>query len=104
MSELPKKSLNEFLTSVAPDVGQAFRQLRAGALAAGPLPHDTLELILLACFATNRMESAFKGHARRALNNGLPKEQMQHAVIATLGATLPMAAVAEALMWIDEAG
>ena len=103
MSDLTKKSLTEYLTSVAPEVGQAFRGLRSSALSAGPLSHDTLELILLACFATNRMESAFKGHARRALKNGLPKEQMQHAVIATLGAILPMAAVAEALMWIDDA-
>lgn len=96
------KTLNEYLASISPEVSQNFRNLRASAINAGPLEHEVVELILLASFVTSGMESAFKGHAKRALTNGLDKTKVQHAIIATLGATLPMASVAEALRWLDE--
>lgn len=99
--EPAKKTLNEYLASIAPDVSRDFRALRASALKAGPLSKDVLELVLLTSFATAGMEAAFKGHAQRALANGLPREQLQHAIVATLGASLPMASVVEALQWID---
>lgn len=97
-----KKTLNEYLSSVAPEVSKDFRALRASALKAGPLDSETLELILLTSFATVGMESAFKGHAKRSLTNGLAKEKVQHALVSTLGATLPMASVVEALRWLDD--
>lgn len=101
MTQSSGKTLNEYLAAVAPDVSRDFRALRASAQKAGPLPHDVIELVVLTSFATAGMEAAFKGHAKRALANGLPREQLQHALIATLGASLPMASVVQALQWMD---
>ena len=102
MSQAKPQTLNEYLASIAPEVSQSFRGLRGSALAAGPLEHEVLELVVLISFVTAGMESAFMGHAKRALKNGLAKEKVQHAIIATLGATLPMATVVEALRWLDD--
>ena len=102
MGDEKKQTMNEYLASIAPEVSSSFRALRTSALAAGPLDHDVLELVVLTSFVTSGMKSAFVGHARRALSNGLPKQNIQHAIIATLGASLPMATVVEALQWLDD--
>ncbi|MCK9504155.1 MAG: carboxymuconolactone decarboxylase family protein [Porticoccaceae bacterium] len=97
-----QKSLNEYLAAVDPDVAASFRALRGSAQKSGDLSSETLELITLASFATARMELAFKGHAKRACENGLPKASVQHAVVTLLGASLPMATVVETLQWLDD--
>lgn len=102
MSNEQPISLNQYLASVDADVAASFRALRGSAQKAGPLEHETLELITLASFATAGLELAFKGHAKRACENGLEKAKVRHAVMTLLGASLPMASVVEALLWLDE--
>ena len=72
MANEKKQTMNEYLASIAPEVSTSFRGLRSSALAAGSLDHNVLELIVLTSFVTAGMKSAFTGHARRALSNGLP--------------------------------
>ena len=83
-------------------VADAFKTFRDAARAAGPLDRATIELIMIAGFATAGHQEPFKNHVRRALQSNVSKETLQQVVIATLGATSVLPAVANALRWIDE--
>ena len=83
-------------------VGDAFKIFRDAARDCGPLDRATIELIVIAGFAAAGYEEPFKNHVRRGLQAGISKETFQQVVIATLGATSVLAAVAKALRWIDE--
>lgn len=83
-------------------VANAFKTFRDAARTSGPLDHATIELILIAGFATAGHQEPFKNHVLRARQSGISKEALQQAVIATLGATAVLPAVANALRWIDE--
>ena len=83
-------------------VGDAFKTFRDLARDAGPLDRKTIEFITIAGFATAGHQEPFKNHVRRALQSGIAKEALQQVVIATLGATSVLPAVASALRWIDE--
>jgi alkylhydroperoxidase/carboxymuconolactone decarboxylase family protein YurZ len=83
-------------------VGDAFKTFRDLARDAGPLDRGTIEFIMIAGFATAGHQEPFKNHVRRALQAGVAKEALQQVVMATLGATSVLPAVANALRWIDE--
>jgi alkylhydroperoxidase/carboxymuconolactone decarboxylase family protein YurZ len=95
---LPSGRLRKANESVA----DAFKTFRDAARAAGPLDRATIELIMIAGFATAGHQEPFKNHVRRALQSSVNKETLQQVVIATLGATSVLPAVANALRWIDE--
>lgn len=97
-----QKSPSAYLKSVAPEVAAGFKDMRAAIKTAGPLDGHTLELVILGALATAGSEEAFKGHAARALGEGMTKDEMRHAVLATLGSTLPMISVVQALRWVDD--
>jgi alkylhydroperoxidase/carboxymuconolactone decarboxylase family protein YurZ len=83
-------------------VGDAFQAFRDAARYSGPLDRATIELILIAGFATGGHEEPFKNHVARSLQAGVAKEALQQVVYATLGATAVLPVVANALRWIDE--
>lgn len=95
-------SASAYLLEESEPVSQAFKQMRASIKSAGPLDARVLELVTLGALATAGLEEAFKGHASRAIGEGLPKEEIRHAVLGTLGSSLPMISVVTALRWIDE--
>jgi 4-carboxymuconolactone decarboxylase len=85
------------------EAGTHFRAMREALVKAGPLDAKTCELIIIASFATVGFEGSFKSHALRALMAGIPKNEIEHAVLVTLGATAALATVTNALGWIAEA-
>jgi alkylhydroperoxidase/carboxymuconolactone decarboxylase family protein YurZ len=85
-----------------PTVAAAFQAFRDAARTSGPLDLATVELILLAGFATAGQQVPFKNHAMRALRSGMAKEALRQAVIVTLGATSILPVVANALGWLDD--
>lgn len=94
---------SEYLRSVNPALGDAFRAARRAIDAAGPLDYAAREYVMLACFAAAGFEESFRIHALRALNRGLPKAGVQQAALLPLGATTALLPVVEALRWIEDA-
>lgn len=91
-----------YLREESADVATQFKGMRAAIKTAGPLDARVLELVILGSLATAGLEEAFKGHAARAIGEGLKREEIRHAVMATLGSSLPMMSVVTALRWIDD--
>ena len=85
------------------EAGTHFRTMREALVKAGPLDAKICELIIIASFATVGFEDSFKSHALRALMAGISKDEIEHAVLVTLGATAALATVTNALGWIAEA-
>jgi 4-carboxymuconolactone decarboxylase len=85
------------------EAGTHFRAMREALVQAGPLDAKICELIIIASFATVGFEDSFKSHALRALMAGISKDEIEHAVLVTLGATAALATVTNALGWIAEA-
>ncbi len=82
--------------------GKAWQIFRDAARDSVPLDRATIELIIIAGFATGGHQEPFKNHVRRALQANISKGTLQQVVIATLGATAVLPTVANALRWIDE--
>ena len=101
MAELARPP-SEYLLRESADVGAAFRALRNGLLASGPLDAATCELIVVAGLATAGFEDSFKIHATRLLESDTPAAAIRHAVMVTLGASSTVFQVARALQWVDE--
>jgi alkylhydroperoxidase/carboxymuconolactone decarboxylase family protein YurZ len=102
MADTKKLTPLEYLRQFSPEATTAFQGLRQAVTKSGPLDHNTCELITLGAFATVRIESGFKTHARRLLNNGVPAEALRQAVLVTFGATTTLPVAVDALHWIDD--
>ena len=93
---------SERLREASELAGKAWQIFRDAARDCGPLDRATIELIMIAGFATGAHQEPFKNHVRRALQANVSKGTLQQVVIATLGATAVLPNVANALRWIDE--
>lgn len=93
---------SDYLAEIAPDVAAKFKEMRA-CISNGPLDYETREYVIIAGFAMAGFEEPFRIHAKRMLDRGVPAENLQHAVIALLGASLPLFPVVRALKWLDSA-
>jgi alkylhydroperoxidase/carboxymuconolactone decarboxylase family protein YurZ len=93
---------SERLRNANDEVGRTFKKFRDLARASGPLDLATIELIMIAGFATGGHQEPFKNHVRKALKSGMDKAVLQQVVMATLGATAVLPTVSNALRWIDE--
>lgn len=85
------------LTEVSPDLAEGFRRLREGAAAAGPLPHETVELIVIGSLVATRQHNSLRVHLRRLLAAGVDPKALRHGIVATLGAAATLTATIEAL-------
>lgn len=103
MTQTPPAHPLEPVQAVAPAVADAFKALRENINKAGPLDFTTSELILIAAFATQGLESALKIHSRRLLDAGTDKQAIAHAILLTFGATNTLVEVSRALQWLEEA-
>ena len=84
-----------------PDVWQAFQELGAAAGEAGPLDQRARRLVNLALAIGADSEGATHSHCRRALAEGLQREELEHVAylaITTLGWPRAM----RALTWIRD--
>ena len=67
----------------------------------GPLEPRICELIQLASAAAARSEGAVHSHARRALDAGATRDEIDHALLC-LTSTIGFPAVSAALSWVED--
>lgn len=91
-----------YLLAESPEAGTAFRAMRDGLLAAGPLDPVTCELIVISGLSTAGFEYSFKHHSRRLLAMGAPMAALRQAVMLPLGATAALFEVARGLEWLNQ--
>jgi alkylhydroperoxidase/carboxymuconolactone decarboxylase family protein YurZ len=84
-----------------PDVAQALEALGAATGAAGPLEERTQRLVKLGIAIGGLAEGAVRSNTRRALELGIPAEELRHvALLAITTSSFPTAIAG--LSWIEE--
>ena len=84
-----------------PGVTEAHAALGAATDEAGPLGPREMELVKLGLCVGAGLESATKSHVRRALEAGLTREGIEHAVLQAVG-TLGFSPTVRAWVWATE--
>jgi len=101
MSKAPKHFRN--LRERFPTYIDTLDQLGETVRTLGPLDDVTCQLMQLAAAAAARSEGAVHSHARRALEAGATREELEHGLLC-LTSTIGFPAVSAALSWIDDRG
>jgi len=84
-----------------PEVAQALDALGAATGAAGPLEERTQRLVKLGIAIGGLAEGAVRSNTRRALELGIPAEELRHvALLAITTASFPTAIAG--LSWLEE--
>lgn len=96
--ELPKhfQSIRERFD----EYGKALDQLDKAVRNSGPIDDKTSQLIQLAAAAAIRSEGGVHSHARRAMEQGVSRGEIYHALILLTG-TIGFPNVAAAISWVD---
>ena len=84
-----------------PKVAEAYESLGDAVHASGPLDNKTRALVKLGISAGARLEGGFHSHVRKAIDAGVTKEEMVHAVMLALP-TIGLPSMMAALSWIDD--
>ncbi|MBI1925944.1 carboxymuconolactone decarboxylase family protein [Candidatus Poribacteria bacterium] len=99
-----KEKLPDFLEKVIseyPSVWKAYQDLGEACNNAGPLDEKTARLVKLALAVGAQSEGAVHSHARRALKQGITREELQQ--VALLAVTsIGWSASMAALSWIQD--
>lgn len=93
---MPTTTLDK-LSAVSPNLAEGFRVLRMAAADAGPLPHETVELILVASLAATRQHDSLRVHLRRLVDAGVGQDAIRHCLVVGLGASSTVTSTCEAL-------
>ncbi|MCY4401319.1 MAG: carboxymuconolactone decarboxylase family protein [Candidatus Poribacteria bacterium] len=99
-----KEKLPDFLQSIIeeyPDVWKAYQGLGEACGTAGPLDSKTVRLTKLALAIGAKSEGAVHSHTRRALREGISREEIQQVAllaVTSIGWSSSMAA----LSWIQD--
>ncbi len=99
-----KDKLPNFLENVIeeyPDVWKAYQDLGEASNNAGPLDDKTVRLIKLAIAIGAKSEGSVHSHTRRALRQGITREELQQVAllaVTSIGWSSSMAA----LSWIQD--
>ncbi len=101
MAEAPPPEWFEQLTRHYRGVFDALDTLGEQVREAGPLDARTGHLVQLAAAAAIRSEGAVHSHARRALKEGVSREELEHTVIL-LTSTIGFPNVSAALSWVND--
>jgi AhpD family alkylhydroperoxidase len=94
MTELPR-TYREFMEK-HPEIWQAYEQLGTAAADGGPLDAKLRELVKLGMAAAVGSEGSVASHARRAVEAGASREELEHTLllgITTIGFARSMAAI-----------
>ena len=91
----------ERFVSAQPTVAKAYDDLARACHGAGPLDEKTRQLIKLGIAIGQQSEGSTKSHARQALEAGVTREQVRHAVLLTL-TTTGFPAMIAAREWVEE--
>jgi alkylhydroperoxidase/carboxymuconolactone decarboxylase family protein YurZ len=97
MAKTPLDALGE----ISPDLAEGFRTLRAGVFTAGPLAHETVELIVVGALAATRQHRSLRVHLRRLMASGVDVAAVRQAIVATLGAAATLSETVEALEIVE---
>lgn len=89
------------LASQFPEYAAAVESMGKACKTAGPISEKTIQLIQLSASAAIRSEGAVHSHARRALQAGATKEEIQHCLLA-LTSTVGFPTVMAALCWVED--
>ena len=84
-----------------PELWQAFTALGKASAEAGPLDGKTLRLIKIAMAVGAGLEGAVHSHVRRALDDGISKDEIRHVALAAMP-TLGFATSLKALSWVED--
>jgi len=84
-----------------PEVWRAYAGLGSACADAGPLGARERRLVKLALAIGAESEGAVHSHARRALEEGIAPDELEHVALLTI-ATLGFPAAAAALSWIRD--
>lgn len=84
-----------------PRVWEAYSALGQACSEAGPLEGRTARLVKLALAAGALSEGAVHSHARRALAEGIPAEEVEHVALLAIP-TLGLPQAVKALTWIHD--
>jgi alkylhydroperoxidase/carboxymuconolactone decarboxylase family protein YurZ len=82
----PQKKPAEVLAGANPAAADAFAELRR-AVEAGPLDQPTVELIVIGALASVAQLGSLAVHVKRAATLGVPLQQINQAIVATLAAS-----------------
>jgi len=96
----PAKHYHE-LTASFPEVLAAVENLGETGRAAGPVDQKTAELIKLAAAAAMQSTGSVRSHARKALEAGAAREEVEHSLLL-LVSTIGFPQVAAALSWLKD--
>jgi 4-carboxymuconolactone decarboxylase len=77
-SDMPRTF--QAFTQRFPEVAAAHEAIGKAGDAAGPLDRKTIELIKLGMCVASGLESATRSHARRALQHGASREEVEQAI------------------------
>ena len=99
MSKTPK-SFRKFLTDY-PAVGDAYQELGAATVEAGPLDPKTAQLVKFGIAVGMLQEGAVHAHTRKALEKGWTADELRHAVILAT-TTLGFARMMAAKSWVED--
>ena len=84
-----------------PTIWAAYEQLGETAAKAGPLDAKTRRLIKLALAIGSSAEGAVHSHVRRAVAEGITREELHHVMLLAIP-TLGLPAAVKAMTWIDD--
>ncbi|TVQ41138.1 MAG: carboxymuconolactone decarboxylase family protein [Spirochaetaceae bacterium] len=85
-----------------PRIAAAHEQMGSAAEAAGPLEKRTQVLIKIGICAGAGLENALRSQVRRAVEHGLSREEIEHAIVLGIN-SIGFPATAAALQWADKA-
>lgn len=84
-----------------PEIWKAYAELGKQAAEAGPLDDRSRRLVNLALAIGARSEGAVHSHTRRALEEGLTKDEIKHTALLAI-TTLGFPQAVAALSWIED--
>jgi alkylhydroperoxidase/carboxymuconolactone decarboxylase family protein YurZ len=84
-----------------PEIWSAYEQLGAAAAEAGPLDGRAIRLVKLALAAASGSEGAVHSHTRRALADGISKDELLHVALLAIP-SIGLAKAVAAMSWIED--
>ncbi|HSR53018.1 MAG TPA: carboxymuconolactone decarboxylase family protein [Acidobacteriota bacterium] len=84
-----------------PSIWSAYQRLGAACAEAGPLDARTRRLVKLAIAVGQGSEGAVHSHTRRALSEGLTKEEIHHVALLAIP-SMGLAKAAAGMTWIGD--
>ncbi len=84
-----------------PPIWTAYEELGAACAEAGPLDARTLRLVKLAIAVGQGSEGAVHSHTRRALGEGLTKDEILHVALLAIP-SMGLARAVAAMTWIGD--